>query len=54
MAQAVLQWVKINRTIGIHGYPKVDWDDVPGGFYCPHNKFRFPTWHRPYMMLYEV
>lgn len=25
-----------------------------GGFYCPHNSFVFPTWHRAYMMLFEV
>lgn len=25
-----------------------------GGDYCPHNNFVFPTWHRAYMMLFEV
>lgn len=25
-----------------------------GGNYCPHNKFVFPTWHRAYLMLFEV
>ena len=41
---------------GIHGYPSVGWDDedpVTSG-YCAHNSVTFPTWHRPYMLLYEV
>lgn len=25
-----------------------------GGFYCMHNKYRFGTWHRVYMILFEV
>lgn len=25
-----------------------------GGDYCAHNNFVFPTWHRAYMMLFEV
>lgn len=25
-----------------------------GGFYCQHNKDLFPTWHRGYLMLFEV
>ncbi|KAL3601140.1 hypothetical protein FPOAC2_05395 [Fusarium poae] len=24
-----------------------------GGFYCQHNNYLFPTWHRAYMMLFE-
>lgn len=26
----------------------------PHGGYCHHNTIAFPTWHRPYMLLYEV
>lgn len=26
----------------------------PYGGYCHHNTIAFPTWHRPYMLLYEV
>ena len=26
----------------------------PFGGYCHHNTIAFPTWHRPYMLLYEV
>lgn len=25
-----------------------------GGFYCMHNQYRFGTWHRVYMILFEV
>ena len=46
---------------GIHGLPNVPWDDVTGtlskfewGGYCTHESVIFPTWHRPYVMLYEV
>ena len=48
---------------GIHCYPLVGWDgERPGpnpnepdpGGYCTHNMVTFPTWHRPYMLLYEV
>jgi tyrosinase len=38
---------------GIHGFPVIPWDGVPGGFYCAHNRITFPTWHRPYILLYE-
>ncbi|KAJ5404736.1 hypothetical protein N7465_006020 [Penicillium sp. CMV-2018d] len=43
------------QIAGVHGYPKVPWDgaDVNDGFYCTHGVFTFPTWHRPYMLLYE-
>jgi tyrosinase len=41
------------QVAGIHGFPVVPWDGVPGGFYCSHNRITFPTWHRPYMLLYE-
>lgn len=50
---------------GIHGLPSVAWDDAVGqtpfdpnsgqwGGYCTHGSVVFPTWHRPYVMLYEV
>ena len=26
----------------------------PYGGYCHHNTIAFPTWHRPYMLLFEV
>lgn len=26
----------------------------PFGGYCEHNTIAFPTWHRPYMLLFEV
>ena len=50
---------------GIHCYPLVGWDGETGvktpqeptdpfPGYCSHNRVTFPTWHRPYMLLYEV
>jgi tyrosinase len=50
---------------GIHGLPNVSWDGATGsipfdptsgqwGGYCTHGSVLFPTWHRPYVMLYEV
>lgn len=49
---------------GIHGLPYIPWDGVTGnkpfnpnaqwGGYCTHGSVLFPTWHRPYVMLYEV
>jgi tyrosinase len=27
---------------------------LAGPGYCNHNLVTFPTWHRPYMLLYEV
>jgi tyrosinase len=43
------------RVAGIHGQPVVPWDGVtdPAGYYCAHQLPTFPTWHRPYMALYE-
>ena len=49
----------------IHGLPYGDWDGVRGhlpeegvqneaGGYCTHGNVLFPTWHRPYVSLYEV
>ena len=48
---------------GIHGLPFTPWDgatskpfdpNVQWGGYCTHGSVLFPTWHRPYVMLYEV
>src|SRR5271170_3026439 len=43
--------------IGIHGYPHIPWDGVNGtqGMpgYCMHAAVPFPTWHRPYIALFE-
>jgi tyrosinase len=48
---------------GIHGLPYARWEGsgdtnpVPGsqlGGYCTHGTVLFPTWHRPYVALYEV
>ncbi|MCJ1264839.1 hypothetical protein MMC22_004714 [Lobaria immixta] len=46
------------QVAGIHGRPFVTWDNVQfgnglGGGYCPHSSTIFPTWHRPYLALYE-
>ncbi|KAK4231718.1 hypothetical protein QBC38DRAFT_439739 [Podospora fimiseda] len=44
---------------GIHGMPHQTWGGVgptPGSKdtgYCTHSSVLFPTWHRPYMALYE-
>jgi tyrosinase len=45
---------------GIHGLPYITWDGARGdqsdsqwGGYCTHGSVLFPTWHRPYVMLYE-
>ncbi|KPM45298.1 hypothetical protein AK830_g1254 [Neonectria ditissima] len=57
------------QVAGIHAYPLQPWDgaapppkdpttEVPAGAnpyggYCEHNTIAFPTWHRPYMLLFE-
>ena len=43
---------------GIHGRPFTTWDGVSfapgqGGGYCTHDIGIFPTWHRPYIAMYE-
>lgn len=41
---------------GIHGYPYRSWDGVDGKYqtgYCTHGSVIFPTWHRPYLSLFE-
>ncbi len=45
---------------GIHGKPFIAWDEPPekganaGKGYCTHNSILFSTWHRPYLLLFEV
>lgn len=46
------------QIAGIHGFPQTPWDGVSGtgsypGF-CMHASTPFPTWHRPYLALFEV
>lgn len=46
-------------TIGIHGRPFIPWDGAAqapggGGGYCTHSSNLFPTWHRPFLALFEV
>ena len=54
--------------MGIPGLPKKDWDgvDFPGkkrpeepteeedAGYCAHGVNTFPTWHPPYLAMFEV
>jgi tyrosinase len=46
------------QIAGIHGQPILPWNDatrdkdVTG--YCTHSSVLFPTWHRAYMLLFEV
>ncbi|CZR68874.1 related to tyrosinase precursor (monophenol monooxygenase) [Phialocephala subalpina] len=52
----MLSWYQI---AGIHGRPFVAFDNVPPkpgnelNGYCSHVSILFPTWHRPYLALYE-
>ncbi|KAI0402806.1 Di-copper centre-containing protein [Xylaria palmicola] len=47
------------QIAGIHGAPGLTWgnvDPLPGNDnlgYCHHVSILFPTWHRPYLVLYE-
>ena len=44
------------QVSGIHGRPFTAWDGVRldrNGGYCTHGTVLFPTWHRPYLALYE-
>ena len=44
------------QIAGIHGQPAMAWDGVDtktGPFYCNHQRTTFPTWHRPYLLLFE-
>ena len=55
-----MDMTNVVTSVGIHGRPFVDWDNVhasPGDDqtgYCTHASILFPTWHRPYLALYEV
>ena len=47
--------------VGIHGEPRDHWNGFPDREaagsdygYCHHSQDTFPTWHRPYMFLFEV
>ena len=43
--------------LGIHGRPYRSWSGVKGvqaSGYCTHSSILFPTWHRPYLALFEV
>ena len=54
------QKISFFQVAGIHGYPYQPWDEeeytaaAGGAGYCTHNSILFPSWHRPYMLLYEV
>ncbi|KAH6668831.1 hypothetical protein B0J14DRAFT_151352 [Halenospora varia] len=47
------------QVAGIHGRPYYAWDGyeqdpaAPLIGYCTHNNVLFPTWHRPYLALFE-
>ncbi|KAF7562627.1 hypothetical protein G7046_g1502 [Stylonectria norvegica] len=47
------------QIAGIHGVPFQSWNGVESldgasqSGYCPHSSVLFPTWHRPYLALYE-
>uniref|UniRef100_A0A093V313 tyrosinase n=1 Tax=Talaromyces marneffei PM1 TaxID=1077442 RepID=A0A093V313_TALMA len=48
--------VSYYEVAGIHGYPYRSWDSVNGRYltgYCSHGSPIFPTWHRPYLALFE-
>jgi tyrosinase len=50
-------WLTYYNLAGIHGEPKEKWNGYsPTEYYgfCHHSKNTFPTWHRPYMLLFEV
>ncbi|KAI4220330.1 MAG: hypothetical protein L6R36_007696 [Xanthoria steineri] len=50
------QLLSYYEVAGVHGVPFRAWDGVTGknwAAYCPHGSVLFPTWHRPYMALYE-
>lgn len=68
-AEPVNKKLSFFQIAGIHSSPETPWDgadappgdpdnpgpgDNPFGGYCQHNTLLFPTWHRPYMLLFEV
>lgn len=49
------QLASFYQVTGLHGVPLVDWNQAKGsGAYCRHASPLFPTWHRPYVALFEV
>ncbi len=54
----VPRFVHADNPPGIHGRPYTLWNNVNGQFnytgYCTHDSILFPTWHRPYLALFEV
>lgn len=48
------------QIASIHGLPYTSWNGVGEDYsaeasgYCTHGSVLFPTWHRPYVALYEV
>lgn len=48
------------QIASIHGLPYTRWPgegkgtDVAEKGYCSHGSVLFPTWHRPYVSLFEV
>jgi tyrosinase len=45
------------QIAGIHGLPYKSWNDVTPEKtynYCEHSTVLFPTWHRAYLVLFEV
>src|ERR1700683_4059705 len=45
------------QIAGIHGRPYTSWNDpttVKNNKYCEHSSVLFPTWHRAYLLLFEV
>ncbi|KAI9775145.1 MAG: hypothetical protein M1839_001396 [Geoglossum umbratile] len=53
------QLLSYYQLSGIHGRPYIPWDQVgpsENGWsngYCTHTSNLFPTWHRPYLAVYE-
>lgn len=66
LALSMLQYVNQNHPLswyqiaGIHGVPFRTWNGVVPvvgagrSGYCTHSSVLFPTWHRPYLALFEV
>lgn len=55
----VTQKLSYFQIAGVHGQPLVPWDEntkpvTEGRGYCTHGSVLFPSWHRPYMLLFEV
>ncbi|KAF5359836.1 hypothetical protein D9756_003579 [Leucocoprinus leucothites] len=52
-------WDSFFQVAGIHGLPFTEWAKErpsPNAYqagYCTHGQSLFPTWHRPYVALYE-